>query len=920
MRRALAAAIGAATAAWIIGPGPPGVAVWLAVAASALAGIAWLAVRRTDGPIVAAISALAIALRLLVAPGPTTEPVALPGSDGPWHATIESISSPREGLQPATVRLAVHDLRIAATLPRFPAVEPGQPLELTGRLEPPPEGPYGDYLRRIGVAGIMRARTMAVEGSVGSPAMLERLRREAAASLARAIPEPEAGLAAGILVGLRDRVDRDLAGDFTTAGASHIVAISGWNIAIVAASIGALGGRLARRRRALLTAVAIGVYVVFVGASPSVLRAAAMAGVVLLARESGRSGRAAAALGWAAAILLLADPALIRDAGFQLSTVATGGLIAWATPLSDRIGRLAGGRLPGWLVEGLGVSLAAQAATLPIVLASFGRLSVVAPVVNLAVVPLVTPAMAAGGVALLAGGAAVVPGAPDGVATILGLPAWGLLAVIVGIVRFFAGLPFASVTLEPPADGATAVLVAVVVAVVGTQRGRSALARLADRRRIARHPPTVQPGKGGRATGGRSRVARAAATTLAMAVGGAGLVIIHRPDGATTLVVLDVGQGDAILVEGSRGGRLLVDGGPDPDRLLVALDERLPPWDRRIDALVLSHPHEDHVAGLALLLERYRIGRVFEPGMRGPGPGYAAWLAGIAATGMPVGRLATGSRLAVDDARLTVLWPDPGSVAGEPPDSGTGINNVSVVLFGEAAGRRFLLTGDIEEEIDPTLVARGPPPVDVLKVAHHGSGTASTARFLDAVDPSIAVVSAGADNRYGHPNRGTLDRLAERGARVLRTDTDGTVEIALDAGPVRVRTAGARASAAPARTASAGTGRPRLFSCAIPIAALKRPEARPPAPPVARYEPWDDRPRAHSRGRRAPEARSAALAPPACGPGTSLRGRWRRALPRGPARRPPVSIAASRRAGAPPPRSARSGQPSRSGSRDPRPP
>ncbi len=132
-----------------------------------------------------------------------------------------------------------------------------------------------------------------------------------------------------------------------------------------------------------------------------------MAGVVLLARESGRAGRATAALGWAATLLLLADPALIGDAGFQLSSLATAGLIAWATPLTEWIDASARGRLPGWSAESLGVSLAAQAATLPIILVSFGRLAILSPVVNLVVVPLVAPAMAAGLVAL-GGGVAVV--------------------------------------------------------------------------------------------------------------------------------------------------------------------------------------------------------------------------------------------------------------------------------------------------------------------------------------------------------------------------------------------------------------------------------------------------------------------------------------------------------------------------------
>ena len=251
------------------------------------------------------------------------------------------------------------------------------------------------------MAGTIRAEDLELEpGPVEPAAALETVRRNAAAALARVLPEPEAGLAAGILIGLRERVDRELAADFTTAGVSHVVAISGWNIAIVAAAVAALGGSLGRRRRSVLTMLAIVAYVCFSGASPSVVRAAAMAGVVLLARESGRAGRAAAALGWAVVLLLLADPSLIADAGFQLSSLATAGLIAWATPIGERIGRFGGGRVPNWLAESLGVSLAAQAATLPVVLATFGRLALISPAANLCIVPVVPVAMAAGGVAL----------------------------------------------------------------------------------------------------------------------------------------------------------------------------------------------------------------------------------------------------------------------------------------------------------------------------------------------------------------------------------------------------------------------------------------------------------------------------------------------------------------------------------------
>ena len=285
------------------------------------------------------------------------------------------------------------------------------------------------------------------------------------------MPEPEAGLAAGVLIGLRDRVDRDLAAAFTTAGASHVVAISGWNIAIVASTLAAFAGGLQRRRRAILTAVAIVVYVAFVGPSASVVRAGVMAGVALLARELGRPGTAAAALGWAVTGLLLVDPAWIDDAGFRLSVLATAGIIAWGSSLTERLSGAAPGRLRRWLAEILGVSLAAQAATTPIVLLEFGRLSLVAPAVNLIVVPLVPPAMAAGALALGVG-VLVGLGLPSILAVLVGLPAWVLYAAMVAVVRFGAGLPLASLELGPPWDSISAAVSLIAILAVARWGGR----------------------------------------------------------------------------------------------------------------------------------------------------------------------------------------------------------------------------------------------------------------------------------------------------------------------------------------------------------------------------------------------------------------------------------------------------------------
>jgi competence protein ComEC len=820
-------AVGAVGAA-LTGPllaGSGRVALALGIVAVALL-VAVLAPRARFAVLGVAVGAALVSVRLVAIPPTATASVA-PAGDGPWTVVVEAIGPPRDGDQVATVRVVDPPvgpvLRLAATLPRYPEIQPGDVIAVDGRLRPRPDTGYGEYLARIGAWGTLDGDRLDLRAEADGPGRtLEARRRDAAAALATVLPEPEAGLAAGILIGLRDRVDRAVAGAFTTAGVSHVVAISGWNIAIVAAAVAAVAGRIGRRRRTVVTIAAIAAYIAFAGASPSVLRAGLMAGVVLVARETGRASRAAAALGWAAVALLVVDPGLVADAGFQLSSLATAGLIAWGSAATERIDRWTGGRAPRWLAESLGVSMAAQLATLPIVVASFGRVALIAPLVNLLIVPLVAPVMAAGLVAML-GGLLVGAGLPLALGSIAAVPAWVGLRLMIGIIDVAAGLPYASLTVEPPWDTTLAILLAGLIGAI-----------VALRRQAGRAERSGVDGP--QATGPLDRRLRLAIVGLVVVVGCVGGIAASRPPGVARLTVLDVGQGDAILIEGADGGRLLVDGGPDPDRLLVELDRRVPPWDRRLDVVVLSHPHEDHVAGLALLLSRYRVGRVLEPGMRGPGPGYAAWSTALAGPAAPAsGTIAAGDRLRVDDVQLEVRWPVRGTVPSEPPDSGTGINNVSVVLLGTIGARRFLLTGDVEDGVDPSLLAAGLPSVDILKVAHHGSKTATTDAFLAAVRPRVAIASAGRGNPYGHPTRATIDRLAATGARVYRTDVDGSVTVTFEpAGPV-VRRSPRRAALGPIVTASTPATTPvaplgRAFVCAIPDAAPADPAPIPPPP------------------------------------------------------------------------------------------
>ncbi len=747
----------------------------------------------------AALIVARLVVGLAIGGGGPDGPMPLPAGTGSWRASVES-AHVAKGQQIATIHLADPPLLCSAQFPAYPRLIAGDAVTWSGRIRPLADSDYDRYLAAQGIVAQCEATSLTVVSHDDSPAgHLEAFRQASGDALQLVLPEPGGGLAAAILIGLRDRVERDLAAAFTTAGVSHVVAISGWNIAIVAAMVAAvLRKRLSRRRCALATIVSIVAYTLFAGASPSVLRAALMAGVALLAVESGRGSRAMVGLGWAATIMIVAEPATVGDAGFQLSAAATAGLVAWANPLTQWLGTHAP-RLPAVLRESLGISLAAQAATLPIALLDFGRLAIIAPAANLVVVPLVPPVMAAGTVAFGAGWLATV-GVPAWVTGPIAMPAALLLAVLIEAVRLFAAIPGANQTLPFPAN------VLAAAGSVGLLVAMHRALKRAGKRAVVVKPKAARAGAAPRRFLSKYRALLAVAVLLTAMAGSA---LAARPDGSVHIIVLDVGQGDAILLEGDRGGRILVDGGPDPNLLISALDRYVPAWDRRLDAIVLTHPHDDHVAGLVAVVERYRVSRAFEPGWRVDTPAYRAWKTMLTAHGLEPERLRTGETLSLDGAALHVLWPDDGTTRSatlDPAAAGNRqTNDASIVLLGEFEGRRFLLTGDAEEDVDPILLSRGLPTVDMLKVAHHGSATASSDTLLAAVRPAVAVISVGANNTYGHPNGGTVARLRAHSSRVARTDLDGTVEVTLDRSAVKVsRTRGdAPNASAPADTTTA---------------------------------------------------------------------------------------------------------------------
>jgi competence protein ComEC len=476
--------------------------------------------------------------------------------------------------------------------------------------------------------------------------------------------------------------------------------------------------------------------------------------------------------------MLLAAPSVLWDVGFQLSALATAGLIAFGASIEARLARW-----PTWLREPVALTLAAQVTTLPVVVGSFERLSLVAPLANVVVVPIVPLVMLMCAIAAPMGAITSTLGidlAGDLLRWAVGGAAWLPLRAMIVAGQVAASLPFAAVPVAAPGWLPLAWYPALLVASRRMTRPDSEPAP-----GLVLLPLRTAPRRSALLEGLRS-IARALARPLAGLVATAvllvALTLATRPDGRLHLVALDVGQGDAILVIAPSGATLLVDGGPDPDLLLRRLGERLPWWHRRIDVMILTHPHEDHVGGLVAVLERYEVGLILDSGRPYENPTYPRFVED--ARSEPGGHLAlarAGTVIGLDrTTTLTILYPSTEDAAAPLPDGD--INNASVVGLLRSGGFTALLTGDAELPVEALLATRGLlARIDVLKVGHHGSHSSSAPALLDATHPAVALISVGTGNDYGHPHQVTLDHLrAVPGLRLHRTDREGSLEVISD--------------------------------------------------------------------------------------------------------------------------------------------
>lgn len=627
------------------------------------------------------------------------------------------------------------------------------------------------------------------------------------------LPEQARGLVPGVAVGDTSMLSPRLDAAMKTTSLTHVTAVSGSHFAIIFATVAGLCTlvRLPRRVRVVVAGLAMAGFVLLVHPEPSVVRAAAMSAVALVAVLLGRPGQALSALCAAVLVLLAVDPFLVRSYGFVLSALGTAGLVVGTRPIAAWLGRA----LPRWMALAVAVPLAAQLACAPVIVLLDPVVATYAVPANVLAAPALVPATVLGVVGALL--APWWPGAAGLFAQVAGWATWWIAEV----AERLAGAPLASIPWAAGAPGA--LLLALVSAagvvlvwrwssIVWTARTGMFVAGIGappSAPRRGRAPAVfARLGTGGsRGTGAVHAAARPlsrAAGLLTCALVGLLVVWQTQPpwladvlrgggaawDADWQVVVCDVGQGDALVVQTGPGRAVMVDVGPPGDAAARCLDELDV---TTLDLLVLTHFHDDHVGGLAEVLD----GRVVEEAYVSPVREPAGHAEGVArlldAASIPwqaVSANPGGVELLAGPAPERVVWGVLAPAAGVAESRGVGhptagtaedgaANDGSVVMVIRTPELSVVALGDLEARGQAALLRSltddgvSLEPVDVVKMAHHGS-RAQDPDLARLLSPDVVLVGVGADNTYGHPTQDALDLYESHGATILRTDLCST--------------------------------------------------------------------------------------------------------------------------------------------------
>jgi len=595
-------------------------------------------------------------------------------------------------------------------VPRYPAYQYGDVLKITGRLETPPQFEdfdYKSYLARQGIYSIIYYPGVELldRGQGLKPLQwIYSLRERLSASLAKALPEPQGSLAQGILLGLRGNIPDSLYEAFSRTGTAHLLAISGLHISIIIAMFLSFGILVFGRRRSIyiwLTLAFTWLYALLAGMHPPIIRAAIMGSLFLIAEYLGRQRSAIIALAFAAAVMVGVQPHLLWSVSFQLSFLAMAGLIllypyfqAWgrkgvASLFRARERVAAAG---GIITDGFAATLAAIVAVGPLIAYNFGVVSLVALPATFFSLPALPFIIVTAALVAFAGLLASI------VAQILGWLAWLFLSYLIFLVQGFDALPYSSLEVTTISTWHIWGYYAILAGVIVSLNHRKQLADFSSRltsgiKKVAEGIPKPRLG---------FSIKWLILPLLVVAIL-VWSVALTMPDDKLHVSFLDVGQGDAILIQTPNSQDILIDGGPDPQKINLELGEKLPFWDRTIDLVVCTQPQADHVTGLVEVLQRYKVKQVLDPEVSYNSSIYHEWLRLIEDKEIEYNIARAGQEIDLGDRiKIEVLNPPEGLFEGTSCD----VDNNGVVLRLSWDKVSFLFTADIREEVEFELIGQ----------------------------------------------------------------------------------------------------------------------------------------------------------------------------------------------------------------------
>lgn len=562
------------------------------------------------------------------------------------------------------------------------------------------------------------------------------------------LPEQQASILAGELWGARGSLSPDLRAQFQETGTVHLLVTAGLHLGVVA-WLALLLLRSATAPRSLTCIAAIGIvwiYAVFSGMHLPAIRAATMLSFALGAHAFGRSARSWSAYGAALLAIVLCNPSAVTSASFVLSFACVGAILLCAEPISEALQSVL--HMPERVRETLTLSLATQLGTWPVTAAIFLLFSPYAVAANFAIVPCAGATMILGMAQLLC-----FP-LPLFAQALANLNDW-ILGWMIGVVEVVAGLPAGSIPMTPAPAWAIAGYAAALVAAVGAWRAK--------------------------------------AKTAAAAFIFAGVILVLAPpvdpDRRLRITVLDVGQADGIVLQTPHGHTLLVDAGGKLEqgrgadssaervgqRIVVPFLRRS--GVRRIDVMILSHPHGDHAGGMAPVLRAFGVSEFADSGQQYSGYAYRDAIQTARTERVPIVYPRAGMVWQTDEGvTLTFVGPSLPFI-----ESDNMINDNSIAFILQYGHFRMLFTGDAGVAAEQRFLHEGIDlHADVLKVGHHGSAYSSSPAFIAAVHPRYAIISVGRHNMFGHPAPSTLETLERFGARTYRTDQNAAVSIVSD--------------------------------------------------------------------------------------------------------------------------------------------